>query len=905
MGDVPTPTPADLVALLREIGDDGRLVHLAEEPARPGRTEPWPDWVSAELRDAYAAIGVAEPWAHQVTAARAARGGRDTILATGTGSGKSLAAWLPAVQAVLDAEAQRTAARNTGRRGRTRASTTTGQSDAARNDTGTDATVADTSTGTGTSKITSIGTDTGTSTDTSTSTSTSTGTGEGDLAPVAPANSIRAYRHRPTALYLAPTKALAADQLAGLERLTAGLVTSVQAGRCDGDTPMSERDWVRAHADVVLTNPDFLHASLLPSHHRWTRLLRGLSFVVVDEVHAYRGVQGAHVALVLRRLLRLARRLGADPVVVAMSATTADPDRTLARLVGLPPQRVVAVAEDSSPAGRRHLALWQPAELPGQAPGDAAADPEGEAQPESIRRPATVEAADLLTDLVVAGARTLTFVRSRYAAESVAVMARERLAEVHPDLAQRVAAYRGGFLPEERRALERALRSGEMLALATTNALELGVDVAGLDAVLITGWPGTRVSLRQQAGRAGRAGADGLAVLIASDNPLDTYLVHHPEAVVDAPVEATAFDPANPYVLAPHLCAAAAEAPLTGPDLALFGLPDDSFLRELADLDLLRRRPGGWFWNIARPERPQDLTNLRGGDAPPVTVVELETGAVLGTVDGTRADATVHPGAVYLHQGVTYLVDSLEEEVALVVRAVGLGFRTRARSASQVRILAVHDERTAPLPEGGVLTWGLGDVEVTSRVTGFDRRRTPGGDLLGSFGLDMPERVLPTAAAWWTIDEESCERAGVGRDRLPGALHAMEHAAIGLLPLLATCDRWDLGGLSTRLHPDTGAPTVVVHDAHPGGAGFAERGFETIVQWWRATLGAIEGCRCSRGCPACVQSPKCGNGNSPLDKDGAARLLRLVLGAAAGSGAVADDGGTTGSGSATTGSGEP
>lgn len=813
---MPVRSPADLVALLRELGSDGRLVHLAEEPARPGRTEPWPHWVSPTLREAYAASGVRAPWTHQVRAAQAARDGRHTIIATGTGSGKSLAAWVPALQAVLDSTA---------------------------------------------------GTPAGTAT--------------------GPA-SIRAYLHRPTTLYLAPTKALAADQLTGLELLTAALDPAVAAGRCDGDTPLTERDWVRAHADLVLTNPDFLHASLLPSHHRWTRLLRGLAFVVVDEVHAYRGVQGAHVALVLRRLLRLARRLGADPTVVAMSATTAEPDRTLARLVGVAPGDVVAVDEDSSPAGRRHLALWQPAELPGRAPGDTAdgtgatggpVDPEGEAQPESIRRPATVEAADLLTDLVIAGARTLVFVRSRHAAESVAVMARERLTEVAPDLAGRVAAYRGGFLPEERRALERALRSGEMLALATTNALELGVDVAGLDAVVITGWPGTRVSLRQQAGRAGRAGADGLAVLIASDNPLDTYLVHHPEAVVDAPVEATAFDPGNPYVLAPHLCAAAGEAPLTAPDLALFGLPDESFLHELAALDLLRHRPGGWFWNIARPERPQDLTSLRGVDGRPVTVVELGTGTVLGTVDAARADATVHAGAVYLHQGVTYLVDSLEEEVALVVRAVDLGFRTRARSSSQVRILGVRAQRSAPLPAGGLLTWGLGDVEVTSRVTGFDRRRVPGGDLLGSYGLDMPERVLPTAAAWWTIDEDSCVRAGIGPDRLPGALHAMEHAAIGLLPLLATCDRWDLGGLSTRLHADTGAPTVVVHDAHPGGAGFAERGYEAMARWWRATLGAIEGCPCAHGCPACVQSPKCGNGNSPLDKGGAAALLRLALGA--------------------------
>ncbi|WP_098485328.1 DEAD/DEAH box helicase [Georgenia soli] len=806
----PVPRP-DLVALLRASGArDGRLVHLEELPARQGRTAEWPGWADPDLVAGYRRLGVERPWVHQVTAAEAAWAGRHTVVATGTGSGKSLAAWLPAISAVR-----------------------AGAADAARPGAG----------------------------------------------------SIAAYDRRPTTLYLSPTKALAADQLTGLHRLldAAGL-RGVRVTTCDGDTPLEERDWARDHADVVLSNPDFLHFSMLPSHRRWQRLLKGLRYVVVDECHAYRGVLGAHVALVLRRLLRLAAHYGATPTVLAASATTAEPALTAARLIGVPESDVVAVTEDSAPAGRRTVALWQPALSPGWGaswPGEGvelgAGGPEDEAFEAGPRRSATAEAADLLADLVSAGARTLVFVRSRYGAEVIAEQARRHLREVDAELAARVAAYRGGYLPEERRELERALRSGELLALATTNALELGVDVAGLDAVVIAGWPGTRVSMWQQAGRAGRAGSDGVAVLVASEDPLDGFVVHHPEAIFGAGVEATTFDPANPYVLAPHLCAAASERQLTEQDLPLFGLPDAALLDELTRRGLLRRRPTGWFWNFSRPERPQDLTDLRGGGHRPVQVVESGTGTVLGTVDGARADATVHPGAVYLHQGRTFVVDALEDDVALVHADQDVGHRTKARSSSSVRVLSVRDQEVWRGRDGTEVAWYFGDVEVTSQVTGYDRRRLPGMDIVGSYPLDMPERVLPTTAVWWTLSADACEAAGVGKDVLPGALHAAEHASIGLLPLLATCDRWDIGGLSTAVHPQTGQPTVFVHDGYPGGAGFAERGYRAALGWVRATRDAISSCGCTDGCPACVQSPKCGNGNSPLDKTGALRVLSLLL----------------------------
>ena len=855
-------TRRDLTGLLESIGGrDGRLVHLQRTPARPGRHADWPEWADPDLVAAYRRIGVERPWTHQVAAARSAHTGHHTVLATGTGSGKSLAAWLPALSDVLAAQ--------------------------------------------------SPGAD----------------------------SRISAHGRRPTTLYLSPTKALAADQAASLGRLIGeleavqreagtptGSLRTVRAGTCDGDTPLPERDWVRAHADVVLTNPDFLHFSLLPGHERWTRLLRGLRYVVIDECHAYRGILGAHVALVLRRLLRLVARLrprGPQPIVLCASATAAEPALTAARLIGAEPDDVVAVTDDGAPAGERTLALWQPAlRDPWMLPApdvDPAQDSARAAEPDSgdpgedpsARRSAVVEAAELLVDLLSVGARTLVFVRSRRSAEIVAERARHTLGLSLPELIGTVSAYRGGYLPEERRALEADLRSGRLRALATTNALELGIDVTGLDAVLIAGWPGTRVSLGQQAGRAGRAGSRGLAVLIASDNPLDAYLVHHPEAVFAAP-EATVFDPANPYVLAPHLCAAASEAPLRAEDLALFGLPDDALLRELESRGALRRRPTGWFWNVNLPGRPQDLTSLRGDGPPEVPVVEADTGAVIGTVDGAAADSTVHEGAVYVHQGRVYVVEELADDVALVRQRAAVGYRTRARSRSSVRIIAEREQQVWGQPVGGgdrlddvpepsahtaddgreapgaaAITWSFGSVEVTSQVTGYQRMALPGGEVVSQHALEMDEHVLPTAAVWWTIPQEACEAAGLEPTDLPGALHAAEHASIGMLPLLATCDRWDIGGLSTAAHPQTGAPTVFVHDGHAGGAGFAERGYRAGREWLEATLAVIEGCGCASGCPSCVQSPKCGNNNEPLDKAGAAALLRLLLEAAPATGPYA------------------
>lgn len=663
-----------------------------------------------------------------------------------------------------------------------------------------------------------------------------------------------------TILYLTPTKALAADQLRALNELD---VPELRAATFDGDTSFEERAWVRKHANYVLTNPDMLHRSLLPRHPQWSPFWRRLRMVVVDECHGYRGVFGSHVAQILRRLRRICARHGSSPAFLLSSATASEPGTFATRLTGL---QMTEVTTDASPRGATTFALWEPPLTDLRGEGGA-----------PVRRPAAAESADLLADLVIADVRTLAFVRSRRAAESVALTTKAKLQDLVVDvgapknLPDKVAAYRAGYLAEDRRGLEKAFRSGELLGLATTNALELGVDVSGLDAVLIAGWPGTRASLWQQAGRAGRAGQDALAVLVARDDPLDTYLVHHPEALFGRPVETIVLDPDNPYVLGPHLCAAAAEIPLSRDELDIFGPTTKEVLADLVGDGLLRERATGWFWTSR--ERATDLADIRGSGGAPIQVVEVSTGRLLGTVDEPSAHTSVHTGAVYVHQGETYLVVELDLEAGVALVDAGTpDYTTFARDVTDISVL--ESLRSHPLGPGEL---HFGSVEVTRQVVSYLKRRAQSGELLGDEPLDLPPRTLRTRAVWWTLPtSEIVSLAEDGLD-LGGAAHAAEHAAIGLLPLFATCDRWDIGGVSTELHPDTGLLTVFVYDGHEGGAGFAERGYARALDWLTATREAIASCECERGCPSCIQSPKCGNGNEPLDKAGALRLLAVLL----------------------------
>ena len=805
------------------------LTHVERRAARPGRRGSFPEWTDPRLVAHLAERGITAPWIHQEQAAQLAHDGQDVVLATATASGKSLAYLLPMLTAIGAREHD----------------------------------------------------------------------GE---AP------------RATALYLSPTKALAADQLTNITAMADGAgIRDARVAVYDGDTPAEQRRWVRRHASIVLTNPDMLHFGILPGHEQWAHFFRALRYVVIDECHSYRGVFGSHVSLVIRRLRRIAAHYRADPTFVLASATTANPELSASRLIG---RDVEAVTEDGSPRAGLTIGLWEPGtrtRVDGR--GDPArwADRDGRADPppeeqdldhpdldapdledgegggssprraeDPLRRSATSEAAALLADLVEREVQTLVFARSRRGAELVAGGARRLLEQKAeqgggPQLAERagrVAAYRGGYLARERRQLEDALRSGELQALASTNALELGIDIAGLDAVVVAGWPGTRASLWQQFGRAGRRqDADGgaLALFVAREDPLDTYVVHHPETIFGAEVEASVFDPGNPYVMTPHLCAAASELAIRDGEEEIFGPTARDLLTTLATRGVLRSRPTGWYWTMS--ESAHQLTDLRGSGGEPVRIVEQASGVLLGTVDAASAHTQVHDGAVYLHQGTNYVVDHLDvdQAVAFVHREDPL-HSTHPQTASTLRIRQV--DREVEWAEGVRLCFGT--VDVTDQVTGYQVRDVFTQAVLAQHPLDLPPRTLTTKAVWWVIPQESADAAEIPGEELPGALHAAEHAAISMLPLLATCDRWDIGGLSAAQHEDTGSPTIFVYDGAPGGAGFAERGADDAAAWVRATADMIGECGCEAGCPACVVSPKCGNGNEPLSKAQAVRLLELL-----------------------------
>ena len=652
-----------------------------------------------------------------------------------------------------------------------------------------------------------------------------------------------------TALYLYPTKALARDQLRAVRSLK---IHEMKAAVYDGDTPKAERPLIRKNANLVMTNPDMLHLSLLPDHARWADFFFRLSLVVVDEAHVCRGVFGSHVAMVLRRLRRLVAHYGGDPRWCLASATVGNPGELATRLTGL---EVDEVVDDASPRGVKLFALWNPPILD---------------EDSGQRRSALTEASRIMGALVEDGVRTIGFTRSRRAAELLAEFARRAVGDAQ--LRTRIKAYRAGFLAEERRKLEQQLADGELLGVASTNALELGIDIGTLDAAVLVGYPGTRASMWQQAGRAGRRDTDALAVLVAQDDPLDQYLVHHPEDLFDKPAEAAVIDPTNPYVMEPHLRCATRELPLRDADLAFFGLTAVGAVARMTERRELIERRGAW--HDGGEESPHRAVDVRAGGGHVYTIVVAETGELLGTSDERRAYATLHPGAVYLHQGEQYLVRELNlvDRVAAVSEA-DPDFYTQARDVTDIAVGEVGAESII-----GEVHQYFGTVRVTNQVVSYVKKLVSTNEVVDEIPLPLPPVHLETKSVWWTIPARVFGRAAVGARDLPGAIHAAEHAAIGLLPLVATCDRWDIGGVSTPMHDDTGMATIFIYDGYPGGAGITERGARTSDRWLRATLEAIRQCPCSRGCPSCVQSPKCGNGNEPLDKAGAASILAAILG---------------------------
>jgi DEAD/DEAH box helicase domain-containing protein len=643
------------------------------------------------------------------------------------------------------------------------------------------------------------------------------------------------------ALFLYPTKALAQDQ----SRWLAGLgLRGLRPAIYDGDTPIERRAHIRRTANVILTNPDMLHVGVLPHHDRWGDVLHNLRVVVVDEAHVYRGIFGSHVGNVLRRLRRLALAYGAEPVFVLASATIANAGDLAVRLTGLD---VEVVASDTSPRAEREVVLWNPELLDAEL---------------GLRASALGDAALLLAGLVSQGLRTICFTKSRKAAELVHRFARDR---VDAATAQRLAPYRAGYTPEQRREIERRLVDGELLGVTATEALELGIDVGSLDCAISVGFPGTVASLRQQWGRAGRR-SRGLAVLIASEDGLDQFFVNEPAALLERTAEAALIDHATPRILDGHVLAAAYEGPVTETDAAVLG---PEALERAALLPELERTPAGYVWRGR--DTPAARISLRSGDPEAFVIVDEESGTVLGTAERERAYSTVHQGAVYLHLGEQYGVTSLELATrTALVRPVAVDWYTQARKETTTSI--VESLRSRPVA-GVELHYGR--IAVSEQVVAFQRKAIADGSVIDTTPLELPETTFETEGVWF------CPGASLldGLDVMPtlvSALHAAEHTLISLLPLFAMCDRWDIGGLSTNVHEQTGLPTVFVYEGHAGGVGIAERGYDCFREWVADTARLLARCPCRAGCPSCVQSPKCGNLNELLDKAAALTLLERM-----------------------------
>jgi DEAD/DEAH box helicase domain-containing protein len=656
-----------------------------------------------------------------------------------------------------------------------------------------------------------------------------------------------AARPKDRALYLYPTKALAQDQARKLAQLRPpGLREAIY----DGDTPREERPAIRRQNNLVLTNPDMLHMGVLPNHKSWGNFLANLEWVVVDEAHTYRGVFGSHVANVLRRLRRLARYYGSEPRFLLASATIANPVELAERLVGT---SFEMIDDDGAPRAGREIAMWNPPLLDERS---------------GARRSALSEAADLLAELVTHGVRTICFLKSRRGIELIQRFARENLERRgKPELAKRIAPYRGGYTPQQRREIEARLSSGELLAVVATDALELGIDVGELDAAICVTFPGTVASLRQMWGRAGRRRL-GLAVYVAGQDALDQFFCRHPEEFLGRPVEAAILDHGNEQIASRHLIAAAYELPLTVEDEEIFGEGWVERTERLVEAGELR--PAGGKLLPRRSEFVANRIALRSASADSVAVIEAASGEMLGLVEAERAFTTIHPGAVYLHLGRSYEVDRLDiEERRAVVSAFDGDWYTRPKKETEIYIERVHEQR-----EVAGVQLNFGEVSVTEQVIAFQRVSVSDQEPIDIVALELPEQNFVTQVLWYVLPDRLAGR--LPTEALLGSLHATEHSQIAVLPLIAMCDRWDIGGLSTNVHFQTGRSTIFIYDGHPGGVGITKRGYEEFERLLGDAERLINECPCESGCPSCVQSPKCGNLNEPLHKAGALELMGLM-----------------------------
>jgi len=654
---------------------------------------------------------------------------------------------------------------------------------------------------------------------------------------------------RSRALYLYPAKALAQDQLRSLTELISLLPSPVRLATFDGDTPPEERSQIKRSAQIVLTNPDMLHLGIIPNHQSWSRFFRRLKYVVIDEAHIYRGVFGSHVGNVLRRLRRILTFYDAAPQFICCSATIGNPGEHVEKLVGLPFE---IVDQDGSPHGRKDFVLWNPPILD---------------QAKTSRRSANSEAAFLLAELVRHGIRTLTFARTRKLTELIYNYAKQQLVE--PSLAQQISPYRGGYLPEERREIEQKLFQGQLLGVVATTALELGIDIGDLEATVLTGYPGSIAATWQQAGRSGRRAGGSLSFLIGLDNPLDQYFMRHPEALFHRNVENVLTDPENPYVLRSHSLCAAWELPLTVADEEYWGASFAKVREELQQEGMLRGREGKWY-PTPTVAYPAEQVNIRSTSGLYYTILDVsQDNRQMETVEASVALSQIHPGAVYLHQGKSYFVTQLDlvARTAYVI-PTDVPYYTQSKELTDLQVLKITKEKDTPRAKSY-----LGEVEVTSTVIGFRKKMQFTEEVVGDEPLDLPRQSFQTVALWFDIPPQAVDRIAEAQLDFAGGLHAAEHASIAILPLFALCDRNDMGGVSTLFHPDTGQAQIFIYDAHPGGTGIVEKGFELLQGLWLETLKVVVECPCEEGCPSCIQSPKCGNNNQPLDKEAAQIIL--------------------------------
>ena len=643
-------------------------------------------------------------------------------------------------------------------------------------------------------------------------------------------------------LFLFPLKALGQDQRGKLARLAeeAGLPPEIAGCEIyDGDTPAAKRLAIRKRFPrVVISNPDMLHLGVIGHWTAWGPFLADLRWIVLDELHTYRGIFGSHFHHVLQRFLRLCRSVGSDPVLIASSATAANAGEFAETLTG---RRFHWIRDSGAPREGRHLLLFRPEGSP------------------------YTTALQLFVRLLNAGLKTIVFTKARRITELLYSWLRRQ----EPALAARVASYRAGFLAEERRRIERSLFEGRLDGVISTSALEMGIDVGGLDACILVGYPGSMMATWQRSGRVGRAGRESITALVAMPDALDQYFLDHPQEFLERPCERLIVDPENDPVSRAHLVCAAAEMPLCGEDRLYLERHGPRVEKLLDQGHLLAASEGDEIFCLRR--RPQRYINLRGTGE---TFAILAGGRTIGTVDGVRVLHECHPGAVYLHAGRQYLVEALErEERRVQAVAADLDYFTTPLTEKETEILEVLEERR----DGPLQGW-LGRLKVTERVVGFERKRIYGQEAIDQTPLDLPPVEFETVGLWWAAPraiEETLRRRG---EHFLGSLHASEHAGISLFPILALCDRGDIGGISYPLHPQIGSGAVFIYDGHPGGVGIAARGFADLPDLLNRVRLLIEGCACETGCPSCIQSPKCGNGNRPLDKPGAARALRLLLG---------------------------